>query len=1461
MKKFILSTVLLCVFTATSTYAGTLKLGAGTKIQSHLLTVSSHAIPMVIDYNHDGMKDLIIGDENGYVWFYQNFGSDNSPVFDIGTEIKVSGIPIKVNSRAAPFIVQWDNEKDLDLIVGNSTGQLTLFRSSNDLPFSHSLPVLQQGVSIPGINSHPHAVPYVYDWNDDNKKDLIIGDANGNIWAYLNSGTNESPMFNGGSKVLGTGSVALSVGNDAIPRVEQWDGVGNKDLVVGNSKGEVYVFLSGTKTPTGTPTFTTGKKVQADNKDIDVGLNAAPFLTYWDNDDRIDLLVGEKDGSLNLFRNISNKPLVFFSISTKIAGALTDLDAGSRVIPFVIDFNNDGKKDLVVGNSSGDVSLYLNSGTNQAPVFTNGYAFQVDAGIQTGIIDLSGGNYASSYVYDWDGNNSKDLIVGEEWGYIYLFINLGTDEAPIFRPGTKATTGTGTKEPLKVTHDATPIICDWNNDGNMDIVVGERYGYVNLFLNSGTQQKPIFVQSQRIKANGNDINVGYNAKPFVADFNSDRKKDLIIGNVSGDVKVYLNIGEDNNPIFTSQQPHCFQVEANSKSLEVSGYAAPVVIDWDEDKILDLIVGEKEGYINLYLGTLENSPPSVIPETPIGTQSNNVTINYFLKDDEQRPSSIVVEYSTDFGNTWASATAVIGAGDGKSNLNSSKEGLRHSFVWDSNKDLAGNFIGKVIIKIIPHDGTVGGTPERTNEFGVDNMNPPTWERIKLNGADLNLDAYSTPIVADWDEDGKRDLLIGSENGYVYFCKNVGLDKFPVFNVAYPLQVTGGELLRVNNHSSPSVYDWNSTGDKDLLVGDSNGYVTFFENTGSTLAPGKRIKVGTEDLKVPGNAIPVVLDWNNDGYKDLIVGDKNGNLYLYLNKNISPQLDISPLLSEGVKIQANSDLDVGNNATPLVYDWDKDYKDDLIIGNSDGNVFYYKNIGSNGTPSFSSGTRILFEGNEIKVNANSRPFVLKQDNDNNIDLIIGSNAGYVFLYHLTQVARNTSPQLIITNPKGTQSRLIGSITITYTLQDAQWDSCNIRVEFSTDGQNWYPATGTPKTNLASSPQGKGYTFIWFSRADLPEANDKPIVVKFTPNDGKIDGSATMVSFILDNQNKLPMVSNVVCKSSGNGQVEISYDLQDEDNDKCRVLVEYQGGSVENKWATATVMGTTTNILSSTGLKLIWLSSVDEKNQSAKDYKIKVTPYDIEYGTSGISTSFELNNSSISSAIVAKGTRTTLSFSPTTIEILEPFSNDFDVLITVERNPKGIPPMNTLASLNNTVRKITAVKLPDITPAPLTKAKITIPYDNLDSYDNEILLRMFELRENKWILVGGKPDVVNNRVTAEVEHFSVFRIGLHAVTLNEFSVSPNPFKDNDGIKENGELCAGGEYEVITFQGISKVEIYTIAGELVRESKESEISAGVWLWDLRNDYGRLVGCGIYIYVAKDSTGASVVGKLGVIR
>lgn len=1440
MKKVILLTILLYIFTGNFGYAGRLEFGSGQRIKSHLLKVSSYAIPTVIDYNRDRKKDLIVGDGEGYIWFYQNFGDDEFPIFSEGVKLPNNNTPIRVTSNAAPFIIDWDNDLELDLLVGDSNGIIRLF-SGKDLTDVKTI------LTIPSANAYP----FVYDWDDDNKKDLIIGDANGNVWVYLNQGSQQAPIFNEGYKVsVGTKTQSvLSVLENAIVQVIQWDGKGNKDLVIGNAEGEIYVFLSGTETTSGSPTFTTGKKLQAGNKDIDVGFNSAPFVVNWDNDGDMDLLVGEQDGSLNLFINSGGN----FSPPIKIAATPTDLDAGSRIIPYVIDFDNDGKKDLVVGDKNGSIKLYRNTGMDDAPVFTDAYTFQENPAIPR---DIRLSN-PSPFVYDWNQDGNNDLIVGDEQGYIYLF--YGSATSSIFTTGTKATTG-GTKLPLKVTYDATPIICDWNNDGDMDIVVGDRYGYVNLFLNYGNNQNPVFAtQSQKIKADGKDINVGYNARPYVVDFNKDNKKDLVIGNEAGYLRVYLNMGVDKEPVFTTY----FQVNADNKPLEVSGFAAPVVIDWNNDKILDLIVGDKDGYINLYPGTILNLPPQVFLETPVGTQSNNVTIYYYLKDDEEQVCSIVVTYSKDGGNTFATATAVTNAGDGIANLNSSQNGIRHSFIWDSKADLGDGFIGVVKIKIIPDDGIIRGTPAESDEFVVDNVHPTKWKKIKVNEADLNLDAYSTPIVEDWDKDDRRDIIIGSEDGYVYFLKNVGLDDLPQFKTALKLQVTGENLLKVNNYSTPFVYDWDSDGRKDLLVGDGDGYVTFFKNTDShlTLSYGTRIMVGTAPLKVSGNSVPVVVDWNKDGYKDLIVGDRNGNIWLYLNKNVSPPLDTSPSLATGVKIQANSDLDVGNNAAPYVIDWDKDYKDDLIIGNSDGYVFYYKNIGTKDTPSFNGGVKLLFEKEDIKVNANSRPTVIKQDS-NKVDLLVGSRDGYVFLYHLTNVAMNTPPHLNITNPKGTQTTQTGTVTITYTLQDDQWDKCNIKVEYSKDGEYWYMASGTPKTNLESSPTGKEYTFIWLSKEDII-ATKTYVYLRIIPNDRKLDGQTATVSFYLRNQNNLPMVSNVTAIHIGNGQVEISYTLEDKDNDLCRLFVEYQGGSKGTNWASATIVGTMTDILPNSGLKLIWLSSVDERYQSANDYKIKITPYDIEYGTAGISTSFKVNNSSISSAIAPKGTKTTLSFSPTIIEMLEPFSNDYDVLITVEKNPAGIPKMNTLDSLNNTVRKINVLKLPTLTPViPSITAKITIPYDDLNSYETESLLRIFELRENKWVLVEGKQsvDIVNNRVSAEVEHFSVFRIGLSASKLSNFQLYPNPFKDNDGDKYNGELGVSG-YDYIAFLWVNKVEIYTIAGELVRESKDCEINDNLWKWDLKNDYGQLVGSGIYIYVVKDVNGKVLVGKVGVIR
>jgi hypothetical protein len=76
---------------------------------------------------------------------------------------------------------------------------------------------------------------------------------------------------------------------------------------------------------------------------------------------------------------------------------------------------------------------------------------------------------------------------------------------------------------------------------------------------------------------------------------------------------------------------------------------------------------------------------------------------------------------------------------------------------------------------------------------------------------------SPWLFDWDGDGKRDLLVGTEDGKVWFYPNAGSDAAPAFKEGKPLQ-TGGKPIRVGNRARLCVCDWNDDGIPDLVVGD-------------------------------------------------------------------------------------------------------------------------------------------------------------------------------------------------------------------------------------------------------------------------------------------------------------------------------------------------------------------------------------------------------------------------------------------------------------------------------------------------------------------------------------------------------------------------------------------------------------------------------------------------------------------
>lgn len=165
------------------------------------------------------------------------------------------------------------------------------------------------------------------------------------------------------------------------------------------------------------------------------------------------------------------------------------------------------------------------------------------------------------------------------------------------------------------------------------------------------------------------------------------------------------------------------------------------------------------------------------------------------------------------------------------------------------------------------------------------------QIKANGQDILVGQNSWPWVDDWNGDGKKDLIVGQEaedldafTGGMRVYLNSGTNAEPVFG-DYSLITANGQTITLTR-SVPVILDLDNDGIKDLITGAFDGTVHFFKNTGTNSAPGFG---GSEKLKLSsGTTIddgcpPRVhfVDWEGDGDLDMLLCDYDGNMDLYEN----------------------------------------------------------------------------------------------------------------------------------------------------------------------------------------------------------------------------------------------------------------------------------------------------------------------------------------------------------------------------------------------------------------------------------------------------------------------------------------------------------------------------------------------------------------------------------------------------
>ena len=192
---------------------------------------------------------------------------------------------------------------------------------------------------------------------------------------------------------------------------------------------------------------------------------------------------------------------------------------------------------------------------------------------------------------DFDADGIDDVIAGSIYEDIYLFRGLGTG-----RFATRTLLKDKTGKPIKGGYCCTTELFDMDADGDLDLVCAGRISKVRWFRNVGTRSIPRFDPNARSlpMETGAGSVAGSNAS--YTDWDGDGIRDLVVGSESGYVNWHRNVGQDNQPVFSSAQQLLadpgFQKIKEGDTPTVHGSRAKItVVDYDGDGLRDILLGD------------------------------------------------------------------------------------------------------------------------------------------------------------------------------------------------------------------------------------------------------------------------------------------------------------------------------------------------------------------------------------------------------------------------------------------------------------------------------------------------------------------------------------------------------------------------------------------------------------------------------------------------------------------------------------------------------------------------------------------------------------------------------------------------------------------------------------------------------------------------------------------------------